>query len=128
MLKTLGLLLPVLFPSWRFFKEVAGRVRLDARVGDTEWQEVCARPPRLTPRDMVVRLFWNPTWNAQLYAWSCAERLSEEDSPELANTLREVACALTDHPPEQTTFCVVWIDPSGAEQATELIPPLGQQA
>ncbi len=77
--KTLSLLLPVLLPSWRFFKTVAASPRIEVRVGQGAWQEVRPIPERVSIVRMARRLIWNPRRNEQLYMVSLSERLAEHD-------------------------------------------------
>lgn len=84
------LLLPVIFPSWRFFSSIGPAPRIDygfLRTGEdapSQWQEFRPRPHELTLLQGLARLFWNPQWNEFLYMNSCAERLF--DAP---NDMRE---------------------------------------
>lgn len=93
MWKLLGLILPVLVPSWRFFRVVEASPRIEwtyvpeAHVPEA-WQEVHARPHSVTPFEMVWRLFWNPAWNEALYLVSCAERLQHVPSPDIVAEIR----------------------------------------
>ncbi len=81
---TLSLLLPVLFPSWRFFKEIAPSPRVQWTLlskGDeapAAWQEFRPRPLTITPLRMAFRLLWNPGWNDTLFVVSCAERIYQQ--------------------------------------------------
>ncbi|GAA6208790.1 hypothetical protein NBRC116601_20830 [Cognatishimia sp. WU-CL00825] len=77
--KTIDLLLPALFPSWRFFKTVGPSPRIEYRVikggVETNWQASHPIPTTISPTQMVKRLFWNPQRNTQLYMVALAERL-----------------------------------------------------
>lgn len=79
MSKTISLLLPVLFPSWRFFKTVGPSPRVEYRIlnngQDTDWQESHPVPQTLGIGAMILRMFWNPERNTQLYMVSLSERL-----------------------------------------------------
>jgi hypothetical protein len=76
-----SLVLPVLVPSWRFFKTVEPSPRVEwAPVGGPPWQELLPRPDRLGPTGMLARLFWNPIGNERLFMVSCAERLMQSES------------------------------------------------
>ena len=83
MLHTLKLLLPALFPSWRFFDVIAPSPRIQYALFDsgseriTEWQEFRPRPVKVSPLKMLKRMVWNSAWNESLYLVSCAERLIE---------------------------------------------------
>ena len=88
MLALLRLYLPVLFPSWRFFKEIEPSARVEYRVGSGPWSPATARPRRVGPLAMLGRLFWNPHWNETLYLVSCAERLVSEPTDHAAAEIR----------------------------------------
>ena len=81
MRKTISLVLPILVPSWRFFKTVEPSPRiqwgqLTKRDGVVaHWQEFQPRPQTVTPIQMISRLFWNAARNDALFMVSCAERL-----------------------------------------------------
>ena len=83
MLHTLKLLLPALFPSWRFFDVIAPSPRIQYILFNSdgesviEWQEFRPRPVSVSLFEMLKRMFWNPVWNESLYLVSCAERLIE---------------------------------------------------
>jgi hypothetical protein len=77
LLRSFRLLLPVLFPSWRFFMTVGPSPRIEYRAvpGDATWQENDPVPERLPPQAYVRNLFWNRRRNTQLYTVALAERL-----------------------------------------------------
>lgn len=80
MWKTISLIVPVLVPSWRFFKTIEPSPRVQWALfndGDVpfRWQEFRPRPQKVTVLQMVYRLFWNPYWNETLFVVSCAERI-----------------------------------------------------
>lgn len=72
------LVLPTIFPSWRFFKEVEASPRLQVRVGAGPWMPAVPRLARLGFWRALGRLFWNRDWNEYLFLVSCAERLIVE--------------------------------------------------
>lgn len=83
MRKTMSLIMPVLAPSWRFFKTVEPSPRVQwvllsspNEIG-TDWRAFRARPASLGPIAMLCRLFWNPAWNEALFLVSCAERIQQ---------------------------------------------------
>lgn len=84
MLKTLSLILPVIVPSWRFFKTIEPSPRVQwtlISAGDTApavWREFQPRPATVAPFRMVLRLFWNPDRNDELFVVSCAERIQQQ--------------------------------------------------
>jgi hypothetical protein len=77
MFRVILLLLPALIPSWRFFREVAPSPRIDYRLDGGNWLRLCPRPARLSPGEMLARLFWNPQRNEELYLVTLSERLAE---------------------------------------------------
>ena len=96
MLNLPGLLLPALFPSWRFFEEIGPSPRIEVRKGPNDtWRALSPVPERLTLAQLVWRLVHNPTWNAHLYRVSTAIRLEVEPDPHLEHELsRLIADAL----------------------------------
>lgn len=80
------LILPIFFPSWRFFSGIGASPRIEfaflhsAIAEPNLWQEFRPRPKYLSVTECLVRLFWNPQWNEFLYMNSCAEHLCEEHS------------------------------------------------
>lgn len=90
MLRLLGLYLPVLFPSWRFFKEVLPGPKVEVRI-DGMWTEAMPRPAHVGPWTMLTRLFWNPRWNEALFVMSCAERMVVEPGDHAAREIRDRA-------------------------------------
>ena len=83
MWKTLSFVLPVLMPSWRFFKTIEPSPRVEFAIigedGKIEgWCDAFPRPATLSPCQITRRLFWNPAWNDALFMVSCAERIAEQ--------------------------------------------------
>ena len=84
MWKTLSLILPVLMPSWRFFKTIEPSPRVqwrfltDKNATTGDWQDFRPRPQAVTAVQMIGRLFWNPVWNDSLFVVSCAERIEQQ--------------------------------------------------
>ncbi|NOZ54431.1 MAG: hypothetical protein GXP08_15080 [Gammaproteobacteria bacterium] len=84
MLRTLKLLLPALFPSWRFFDTIAPSPRVQFALlnakneASRHWHEFRPRPARLSLIQTLGRMLWNPAWNESLFLVSCAERLMEQ--------------------------------------------------
>lgn len=79
----LKLLLPVIFPSWRFFSSIGPSPRIHYAFLRNEsdeiktWQEFRPRPVRLSVVSGLYRLLHNPQWNEMLYINTCAEHLFE---------------------------------------------------
>ncbi|MDF3413829.1 MULTISPECIES: hypothetical protein [unclassified Sulfitobacter] len=82
MLKTISLILPVLIPSWRFFKAVEPSPRVEWAIvprdaeGASNWTPYQPRPQAVSLGEMFRRLLWNPAWNDALFVVSCAERIA----------------------------------------------------
>lgn len=97
-LKLLNLLLPALFPSWRFFDVIGPSPRVELCLLDNPeddaavWQECRPRPAQLGLRGRVAGFFWNARWNETLYLTNCAERFiqgqEEHASREIRRRLR----------------------------------------
>lgn len=51
------------------------------------------QPRRLSPAQHLLRLFWNPDWNAHLYRVTCAERLVATGSAQAKSHLTSEAGA-----------------------------------
>ena len=105
MLKTIALILPVLIPSWRFFKAIEPSPRVQwailarKRTAQPDWQEFRPRPARVSPWQMVRCLFWNPERNDALFIVSCAERIEQQPSD---HAIREIQRRiLADLPPSK---------------------------
>lgn len=77
--RTIDLLLPALFPSWRFFKQVGPSPRVEYRVvldgQGSEWRESHPISEHVGLGRMARRMLWNPARNTQLYMVSLSERL-----------------------------------------------------
>lgn len=92
------MLLPALFPSWRFFDVIAASPRIEftlLNVADdvsNGWQEFRPRPAKLSYATMLKRLFWNSRWNESLFLVSCAERImmqpTEHSQQEIFSRIR----------------------------------------
>lgn len=96
MLKMLTLVLPVLLPSWRFFKSVEPSPRVQWSLTDKPeaWHNFRPRPASVGIAALLGRLFWNPQWNERLYVLSCAER--QHLAPEAHNIAQINACVARD--------------------------------
>ncbi|GGY70368.1 hypothetical protein GCM10011613_13500 [Cellvibrio zantedeschiae] len=77
------IILPALFPSWRFFSGIGPSPRIYYALlhiesdEPTQWLEFRPKPKVLSVKEQVLRLFHNPQWNETLYINTCAERLFE---------------------------------------------------
>ena len=94
MLRTVQLILPALIPSWNFFDVIAPSPRIEYQLLDEagkprgDWQAFRQRPEHISLLTMLRRLIWNPRWNESLFLVSCAERLSQDITPE--HSAREI--------------------------------------
>lgn len=105
MLKTLLLILPVLIPSWRFFKAIEPSPRVqwallsNDETATAEWRDFRQNPEAVSPLQMALRLFWNPRRNEELFVVSCAERIREQPTDhsieEIKRRLRRDIAQLT---------------------------------
>ena len=94
MWKTLSFVLPVLMPSWRFFKTIEPSPRVEyAIIGAGEdredWREAFPRPVALSLRQIIGGLFWSPAWNDALFVVSCAERIAEQPTEHSINEISQ---------------------------------------
>jgi hypothetical protein len=82
----LKFLLPILFPSWRFFSGIGPSPRFDLgffRQGDADpqnWIDMNQLPEKIDLKQGLLRLFHNPVWNDRLYMNTCAEHLFDVNS------------------------------------------------
>jgi hypothetical protein len=119
MRKTLSLVLPVLIPSWQFFKtiEPSPRVQWAQIDGDApRWQEFRPRPQRLGPLRMLRRLFYNAAWNEALFLVSCAERIEAEPTTHSITEIQRRILATLPYMPDATLqFRLIFIDRNGQD-------------
>lgn len=79
----LKLILPVIFPSWRFFSSIGPSPRIhiaflrNENAEPDNWQEFRPRPAKVNFKNGLWRLLHNPEWNETLFINTCAERLFE---------------------------------------------------
>lgn len=79
----LKLILPIFFPSWRFFSSIGPSPRIDVGfVADKnsepqEWLLFRPLPKKVNFTLSLQQLFHNPLWNERLYINTCAEHLFE---------------------------------------------------
>lgn len=138
MWKTILLILPILIPSWRFFKSIepSPRVQWGLTSADTvtpiNWQEFRPRPAYLSPLHIFRRLFWNPAWNESLFLVSCAERLQENPTEHSINEIRQrVLCDIARGPTTTKThgtdsdtmmqFRLLFVHRDGAQLTKEVL-------
>lgn len=93
MRRTLTLLMPALIPSWRFFRTVGPSPRIERIAADGTATDLMPQPAKLTVMQHLLRLVWNPAWNAHLYRVTCAERLVATGSPHATAQLQSTAGA-----------------------------------
>src|SRR4051812_10199648 len=102
----LKLLLPVIFPSWRFFSSIGASPRVEFAFLDNQnnvlneniaWQEFRPRPKQLSFFQSFFRLFHNPRWNESLFVNTCAERLFEGASQQREHEImRRILAAISN--------------------------------
>ena len=77
------LVLPIVFPSWRFFSSIGPSPRIEfSFVGDhiaqpENWLPFRPLPKKISFIHGFCQLLHNPRWNESLYINSCAEHLFE---------------------------------------------------
>jgi hypothetical protein len=132
MLKTLALILPVLIPSWRFFKAIEPSPRVEWALrakGDSAavvWHPFRPRPLKVTPLQMVTRLFWNPDWNDALFVVSCAERIEQEPTDHsITEITRRIQQDIARMPMDATAdllqFRLVFVHREGTDLVREIV-------
>lgn len=82
MVSFLALLLPALFPSWRFFQDVGPSPVVEVLING-RWAEARPRPAKLEVGQIALSLLWNRACAERLYLTSCAERFLAEPSDRL---------------------------------------------
>ena len=132
MVNTLKLLLPALFPSWRFFDVIAPSPRIEIAgfdepapglIDTADWREVRPKRREIGLGDRLVSFFWNPRWNETLYLATCAERLmqnpSDHSSREIRRRLRVdmPAHASGSASPRYFRFRLVFVSRAGEGEA-----------
>ncbi len=86
MIRFISSLLPIIFPSWRFFSSIGPSPRFDfgfIRYTDEQpemWQEFLVLPEKVGVGKAIIRLLHNPEWNERLYINTCAENIFEQYS------------------------------------------------
>ncbi|MFX4223930.1 MAG: hypothetical protein ACMVO3_25000 [Thalassobaculum sp.] len=87
------LLLPALFPSWRFFDVIGPSPRIEVALlgrpddAGSDWREVRPRAERLGIAGYLRAFFFNPRWNETLFLTTCAEGVIRDESD---HTVREI--------------------------------------
>ena len=110
MLRVFGLLLPAVFPSWRFFREVGPSPRIEMRADGGAWQQVMPIPQDMPPLQSLRRLLWSPHENERLFLVSLADRiLHEARDHDLTELTQRLARLLPDADTEwfQFRLCLV---------------------
>ncbi len=69
------LILPILFPSWRFFNSIGPSPRNMLQFDAGPWFEYAPKPLQLGLLERLRRLIYNPLGNRVLFVQSCAVRL-----------------------------------------------------
>lgn len=132
MWKSALLVLPVLVPSWRFFKSIEPSPRVqwtllpDPNAQPRQWLDLNPSAPALSLRSMVMRLFWNPHWNDALFVVSCAERINQQPTEHSVSEirlriLRELHTTSQDIAGKFIQFRLVFVRREGAELQREIV-------
>jgi len=102
MRQTLLFILPVLFPSWRFFKTVEPAPRVEwSLFGQDAWRPLSPTPARISPLHLLRTLIWNPHRNEDLFMISCAERIAIAPTP---HSIHEIAQRIAPLVKEHAAF------------------------
>ena len=107
--QAIKLLMPALFPSWRFFDMIAPSPRVEVCLLETleaeagNWWELRPKQATVSAPELATRFFWNARWNETLFLTSCAERMIQAPSAhserELRHRIRSDLMTLKDtHP------------------------------
>jgi len=127
MLKTVTLILPILLPSWRFFKTVDPSPRIEWMLADGagQWHRYRPRPQRVTVGAMLWRLLWNPRRNEALYMVSCTERLHLDADPHSAKQIaarlaREILASEATQVGTSFRYRVVFVQRVGAQMVADI--------
>lgn len=119
MFRVILLLLPALIPSWRFFREIAPSPRIDYRLDGGDWQRLCPPPKRVSVLQMLMRLFWNPARNEELYLVTLSERLAEDPSRHSIDEINRRTARLVRAPPgARLQFRLLFIEREGQRLVT----------
>lgn len=132
MLKTLSLILPVLIPSWRFFKSIEPSPRVewavfsDSSAAPVVWREFRPRPSMVSPLQMGLRLFWNPDRNEDLFVISCAERIQQQPTAhsidEITRRIRfDIAQMCMETPDRLFRFRLVFVHRAETGRVQEVV-------
>lgn len=132
MLKTLLLVLPILFPSWRFFKaiepspRVQWTVKSDADAAATDWFIFRPTPMKITPLRMLYHLFWNAQRNDALFVVSCAERIAETPNAHSIDQINRRILSDIGHSPvgaagQWMQFRLMFVRREGTELIQEIV-------
>ena len=118
--RTFSLLMPVLFPSWRFFMTVGPCPRVEYRQMGGAWRESHPKPAHLWVGQMAMRMFSNHARNPQLYAVALAERLVAAPSDHSRDELMRLG-AEAHGSAGQLQFRLVFVMREGEELISEVI-------
>ena len=118
--RTFSLLLPVLFPSWRFFMTVGPSPRIEYREKGGTWRESHPKPAHVSPARMLARMFGNHARNTQLYMVALAERLVAAPSDHSKEALMRLV-AERHGEAGRLQFRLVFVVREGSELVSEVI-------
>ncbi|HEY6529905.1 MAG TPA: hypothetical protein VIZ65_14545 [Cellvibrionaceae bacterium] len=106
----LRLILPIFFPSWRFFNSIGPSPRLMVQIDAGAWEEFCAKPVKLNMLKRLGQLFYNPCGNQILFVQSCAARLFDEQGSDTVEIIflaiaQAIALGQLQAPNEGSSLC-----------------------
>jgi hypothetical protein len=132
--KLLTLVLPILFPSWRFFSSIGPSPRIElgfstnAKELPLQWIAFRPLPKTLSFKQHLLRLVHNPQWNELLFINSCAERVFETGEifyrEEIAARLLQAIRNSEIDAPKHAAFmhfriCAIYADSANTYQTTQ---------
>lgn len=89
------LLLPILFPSWRFFRSIDPSPRIEYGYCESfnespeRWYPLSRIPDHFNFTSSILHLFFNPDWNQQLFMNTCAEHVFEAPNQRWENFIKK---------------------------------------
>ncbi|MGB5871897.1 MAG: hypothetical protein WBH04_17040 [Albidovulum sp.] len=81
---------------------------------------------KVTPLQMVTRLFWNPDWNDALFVVSCAERILQEPTDHSITEItrriqQDIAQMPMDVSADLLQFRLVFVHREGTDLVREIV-------
>lgn len=119
--RTFSLLMPVLFPSWRFFMTVGPSPRVQYRIKGGVWRESAPMPAHVPLWKMAARMVFNAERNRQLYLVALAERMVATPSAHSQAELKRLLAARHGGEGDHMQFRLVFVMRDGDALIEEVI-------